>query len=235
MNSQIEILKKRKLIKQHDLPKKKPKISIESKMIESANKVKNVHFLTLVLNYVNNPFTFFFVSLKNLCDSLEFDPPNPRSRKYKTYYSIFLKNVHQLCTSCWQDFGSKQTSISKINFKLDNFYEPTPIFKTRTNYDFCEYLVDELEPLVDYSVVEGAEIKLCSNCTIKKKEFLFNSIYQLKDSIYIKLKEVKYTKFFYKDVIRIVFRNLYKILKEDYLYIEKYGVVVKNYDFPKNL
>ncbi|CAG8732309.1 5872_t:CDS:1, partial [Gigaspora margarita] len=97
------------------------------------------------------------------------------------------------------------------------------------------YLVDELDPLVDSSIVEGAEIKLCSNCTIKKKEFLFNSICQLKDSIYIKLKEVKYTKFFYKDVICVVLRNLYKILKEDYLYIEKYGGVVKNYDFPKNL
>ncbi|CAG8854056.1 35165_t:CDS:1, partial [Gigaspora margarita] len=78
-----------------------------------------------------------------------------------------------------QDFGSKQTSISKINFKLDvlqnycldywNFYKPTSIFKTRVNYDFCEYLVNELDPLVDSSIVEGAEIKLCSNCAIKKK------------------------------------------------------------------
>ncbi|CAG8840431.1 42561_t:CDS:1, partial [Gigaspora margarita] len=56
---------------------------------------------------------------ENLCDSLEFDPLNPQSRKYKTYHSIFFKNVHRLCTSCQQDFGSKQTSISKINFKLD--------------------------------------------------------------------------------------------------------------------
>ncbi|CAG8766542.1 12457_t:CDS:2 [Gigaspora margarita] len=162
MNSQIEILKiqKRKLIKQHDFPKKRPKTSIESKMIENANEIKNVHFLTLVLNYINDPFTFFFVSL---------------------------------------------------------------------------YLVDELDPLVDSSIVEGAEIKLCSNCAIKKKEFLFNSIRQLKDSIYVKLKEVKYTKFFYKDIIRVVLYNLYKILKEDYLYIEKYSRVVKTYNFPKNL
>ncbi|CAG8846228.1 16427_t:CDS:1, partial [Gigaspora margarita] len=103
------------------------------------------------------------------------------------------------------------------------------------NYDFCEYLVDELDPLVDSSIVEGTEIKLCSNCAIKKKEFSFNSIRQLKASIYVKLKKVKYTKFFYKDVIHIVLRNLYKILKEDNLYIEKYGGVVKTYDFPKNL
>ncbi|CAG8844341.1 30650_t:CDS:1, partial [Gigaspora margarita] len=142
-------------------------------------------------------------------------------------------------------FGSKQTSILKINFKLDvlqdycldhwNFYKLTSIFKTRVNYNFCEYLVDKLDPLVDSSIVEGAEIKLYSNCTIKKKEFLFNSIRQLKDSIYVKLKKVKYTKFFYKDVIRVVLHNLYKILKEDYLYIEKYGGVVKTYNFPKNL
>ncbi|CAG8781184.1 10502_t:CDS:2 [Gigaspora margarita] len=98
--------------------------------------------------------------------------------------------------------------------KILNFYEPTPIFKTRANYDFCEYLVDKLEPLVDSSVVEGAKIKLCSNCAIKKKEALFNSIRQLQYSIYKKLKEVKYTKFFSKDIIRIVLRNLYKILNE---------------------
>ncbi|CAG8853550.1 21203_t:CDS:1, partial [Gigaspora margarita] len=103
-----------------------------------------------------------------------------------------------------------------------NFYKPTPIFKTRVNYDFCEYLVDKLKSLVDSSVVEGTEIKLCSNCTIKKKEFLFNFIRQLQDSIYKKSKEVKYTKFFSKDVIRIVFCNLYKILNEKDLYIEKY-------------
>ncbi|CAG8828815.1 7454_t:CDS:1, partial [Gigaspora margarita] len=103
-----------------------------------------------------------------------------------------------------------------------NFYKPIPIFKTKANYDFCEYLVDELKPLVDSSIVEGTKLKLCLDCTIKKKEYLFNSIHQLKDSIYVKLKEVKYTKFFYKDIIHIVLCNLYKILKEDYLYIEKY-------------
>ncbi|CAG8829277.1 41390_t:CDS:2, partial [Gigaspora margarita] len=58
-----------------------------------------------------------------------------------------------------------------------------------TNYDFCKYLVDELEPLVDSSIVESAELKLCLNCAIKKKEFLFNSIRQLQDSIYKKSKE----------------------------------------------
>ncbi|CAG8844874.1 28549_t:CDS:1, partial [Gigaspora margarita] len=144
-----------------------------------------------------------------------------------------------------QNFGSKQTSISKINFKLNvlqdycldrwNFYKPTPIFKTRANYDFCEYRVDELDLLVDSLVVEGAELKLCSNCTIKKKEALFNSICQLQYSIYKKLKEVKYTKFFSKDIIQIVLRNLYKILNEKDLYIKKYEGIVKNYDFPKNL
>ncbi|CAG8852565.1 26349_t:CDS:1 [Gigaspora margarita] len=146
---------------------------------------------------------------------------------------------------CQQDFGKKQISIKQINFKLDvlqdycldrwNFYKPTPIFKTKANYNFCEYLVDELEPLVDSSIVEGTKLKLYSDCTIKKKEYLFNSIRQFKDSIYVKLKEVKYTKFFYKDAIRVVLRNLYKILTKDYLYIEKYGRIVKTYDFPKNL
>ncbi|CAG8803278.1 30936_t:CDS:2, partial [Gigaspora margarita] len=108
MNSQIEILKiqKQKFIKQDDSPKKKLKTFIESKMIESANEVKNVHFLTLVLNYVSDPYS---------------------------------------------------------------------------------------------SIVEGIEIKLCSNCAIKKKEALFNSIRQLQYSIYKKLEEVKYTKFFSKD------------------------------------
>ncbi|CAG8841946.1 9029_t:CDS:1, partial [Gigaspora margarita] len=111
-------------------------------------------------------------------------------------------------------FGERQISIEQINFKLDvlqdycrdrwNFYKPTPIFKTKANYDFCKYLVDKLEPLVDSSIVEGTKLKLCSDCTIKKKEYLFNSIRQFKDSIYVKLKEVKYTKFFYKDVIRVV-------------------------------
>ncbi|CAG8848299.1 12747_t:CDS:1, partial [Gigaspora margarita] len=128
-----------------------------------------------------------------------------------------LDVLQDYCLDCW------------------NFYKPTSIFKTRVNYDFCEYLVDELEPLVNSLVVEGAEIKLCSNCAIKKKEALFSSVRQLQDLIYKKLKEVKYTKFFFKDVIQVVLRNLYKILNEDYLYIEKYSEIVKNYDFPKNL
>ncbi|CAG8835855.1 40022_t:CDS:2, partial [Gigaspora margarita] len=166
-----------------------PKTSIESKMIESANEVKNFHFLTLVLNYINDPFTFFFISLvcklwkriakahdfwENLCNSLEFDPLNPQSKKYKLIIPSFSKM-----------FINYVLLVGKIL----NFYEPTSIFKTKVNYDFCEYLVDELEPLVDSSIVKGEELKLCSDCTIKKKESLFNSIRQLKDSIYIKLKE----------------------------------------------
>ncbi|CAG8630478.1 21348_t:CDS:2, partial [Gigaspora margarita] len=117
-----------------------------------------------------------------------------------------------------------QISIEQINFKLDvlqnycldrwKFYRPTPIFKTRANYDFCEYLVDEIEPLVNSSIVERA---------------------QLKDLIYKKRKETKFTDFFYNDVIRVVLRNLYNILNEQDIYIEKYGGHVKNYNYPKNL
>ncbi|CAG8846177.1 37301_t:CDS:1, partial [Gigaspora margarita] len=151
-------------------------------MTKRANEVKNIHFLTLVLNYINNPFTFFFVFLvcklwkriaesydfwESFCDSLGFDGPTPKVRKYKTYHSVFLKNVHQLCTIYRQFFGERQISIEQINFKLDvlqdycldhwNFYRPTPIFKTRANYDFCEYLVDEIELLVNSSIVKGAQ------------------------------------------------------------------------------
>ncbi|RIB11119.1 hypothetical protein C2G38_2204292 [Gigaspora rosea] len=62
-----------------------------------------------------------------------------------------------------------------------------------------------------------------------------SSINELKNSIYKKRKEFKYTEFFYNDVIRIVLRNLYNILDKKDLYIEKYGGIVKNWDFPKNL
>ncbi|RIB10224.1 hypothetical protein C2G38_2206676 [Gigaspora rosea] len=116
-----------------------------------------------------------------------------------------------------KDFGERQTSIKKINFKLDvlndycidrmNFYKPTPIFKTRANYEFSKYLTDTIDPWIS----EDVDFKLCSNCTIQKKEFLFDSINELKDSIYKKKKN------------------------EKDLYIEKYGGVVKNWDFPKNL
>ncbi|CAG8536620.1 12606_t:CDS:2, partial [Gigaspora rosea] len=91
-----------------------------------------------------------------------------------------------------KDFGERQTSIKKINFKLDvlndycidrmNFYKPTPIFKTRANYEFSKYLTDTIDPWIS----EDVDFKLCSN--------------------------------YEKD-----------------LYIEKYGGVVKNWDFPKNL
>ncbi|RIB17512.1 hypothetical protein C2G38_2187136 [Gigaspora rosea] len=187
MNTQVEIPKvqKRKFNEQYNFSKKKLKTSIESKMIKRANEVKNIHFLTLVLNCFDNPFIFF--------------------------------HFFDYCLDRW------------------NFYKPTPIFRTRANYNFCEYLVDELEPLVDFSVVEGSEFKLCSDCTIKKKEALFNSVHRLKDSIYRKKIEIKFTDFFYNDVIRIVIRNLYNILNEQDIYIEKYGGHVKNYDFPKNL
>ncbi|RIB02535.1 hypothetical protein C2G38_2227573 [Gigaspora rosea] len=221
-----------------------------------ANEVKNIHFLTLVLNCFDNPFIFLFVSLvcklwkqivethdfwESFCDQLGINGPNPHARKYKTYYSIYLKNLNRLCTSCRKDFGERQTSIKKINFKLDvlndycidrmNFYKPTPIFKTRANYKFCKYLTNTIDPWISVDV----DFKLCSDCTIQKKEFLFDSINELKDSINRKRKKFKYTEFFYNDVIRIVLRNLYKILNEKDLYIEKYSGVVKNWDFPKNL
>ncbi|RIB06662.1 hypothetical protein C2G38_2216537 [Gigaspora rosea] len=185
-------------------------------MIKRANEVKNIHFLTLVLNCFDDPFIFLFVSLvcklwkqivethdfwESFCDQLGINGPNPRAHKYKTYYSIYLKNLNRLCTSCRKDFGERQTSIKKINFKLDvlndyciyhmNFYKPTPIFKTRANYKFCKYLTDTIDPWIS----EDVDFKLCP-------DFL---------------------------------RNLYKILNKKDLYIEKYGGVVKNWDFPKNL
>ncbi|CAG8837934.1 30316_t:CDS:2, partial [Gigaspora margarita] len=82
---------------------------------------------------------------KHLCNSLEFDEPIPQLQKYKTYHSIFLKNVHQLYTMCQQDFGERQILIEQINFKLD----------------ILQDYFDILDPLVDFSIVEGAGLKLC--------------------------------------------------------------------------
>ncbi|RIB11118.1 hypothetical protein C2G38_2204291 [Gigaspora rosea] len=136
MNTQIEIPKvqKRKFNEQYNFSKKKLKTSIESKMIKRANEVKNIHFLTLVLNCFDDPFIFLFVSLvcklwkqivethdfwESFCNQLGINGPNPHAHKYKTYHSIYLKNLNHLYTSCRKDFGERQTSIKKIKFKLD--------------------------------------------------------------------------------------------------------------------
>ncbi|CAG8591724.1 4877_t:CDS:2 [Gigaspora rosea] len=110
-------------------------------MIKRANEVKNIHFLTLVLNCFDDPFIFLFVSLvcklwkqivethdfwESFCNQLGINGPNPHAHKYKTYHSIYLKNLNHLYTSCRKDFGERQTSIKKIKFKLDvlnDYYE----------------------------------------------------------------------------------------------------------------
>jgi hypothetical protein len=118
-----------------------------SEISNKKTKIEQVHPISLVFNYINDPYEFHNGSLvckswqqaldthkfwEEHIDSIGIESPKAKAKKYKTCKSVFVKNADKLCV-CKQDFGITNKQIEKIYFKLlilviycinrNNFYD----------------------------------------------------------------------------------------------------------------
>src|ERR1041384_506514 len=105
---------------------------LKKQKIDNKTNIEIPHPISLVFNYVDDPYTFVDASMvcrawrkeldahifwKNLVKHLDFESPNPRSRKYKTYKSIIAKNAKKLCY-CKRNISEKNNDFKTIEFKI---------------------------------------------------------------------------------------------------------------------
>ena len=213
---------------------------------ESNNEIP--HPISLVFNYVDDPYMFVDASMvcrawrkeldmhifwKNLVEHLDFESPNPRSRKYKTYKSIIAKNAKKLCY-CKRNIGEKNNNLKIIEFKIGiireycndraEFYRTwlTPCY-----YEFVLKIRDWVRD-IDEQLEYKKRCDLCDN-----EESIYEQIHTLIKDIYKENRCFdRVNKFFNRDVIKVVVRNLYNILNDRFIYIEKFGGVVKSENHP---
>src|ERR1051325_6575672 len=106
---------------------------LKKQKIDNKTNIEIPHPISLVFNYVDDPYMFVNASMvcrawrkeldvhifwKNLVEYLDFKSPNPRSQKYKTYKSIITKNVKKLCY-CKRNIGEKNNDLKIIEFKIE--------------------------------------------------------------------------------------------------------------------
>ncbi|CAG8826007.1 26974_t:CDS:1, partial [Dentiscutata erythropus] len=147
---------------------------------------------------------------ENLIEHLEFEGPNPKSKKYKTYKSIFVKNVNKLCW-CKKNIGEVNRDLKKIETKLSvlydfyldrlGFYKSWVEMKyTRSEiyYNLCNYMGEKI-----FNIYNQCEYKkrcnLCNNQQniLKQIQKLIDNIYEKKNSI------KKINKFVVSDLIEV--------------------------------
>src|ERR1041384_3661721 len=105
---------------------------LKKQKIDNKTNSEILHSISLVFNYVDDPYMFVDASMvcrawrkeldahifwENLVEHLDFESPNPCSRKYKTYKSIIAKNVKKLCY-CKRNIGEKNDDLKIIEFKI---------------------------------------------------------------------------------------------------------------------
>jgi hypothetical protein len=222
----------------------------KKQILESSNKKNKfeIHPLSLVFNYINDFSTFYKASLvckkwqiildnhifwKTLCEHLDLEEPKPKAKKYKTWKSIFIKNINKLCI-CKRNIKIKNSNLKNINFKLRilSYYSLNRLnfYKTEIYCQLCQYTRDELEILYQQSNNFNEYCKLCNN-----EEDIIDSVKELINKLYRKKKEfgnIQFSDYIEKDFFKVIIRNLYKIIDyDDYLFIKQLGGVVKNWNF----
>ena len=221
-------------------------------------KIKNatIHPLTLIFNYIDDPFEFCNTSLvykkwknvldnhvfwKNLIEHLEFEGSNP---KYKTYKSIFVKNVNKLCW-CKKNIGEVNQDLKKIETKLSVLYDfyldrlgfykswiKMKYTRSEIYYNLCNYIGEKI-----FNIYNQCEYKKRCNLYNNQQNIL-KQIQKLIDNIYEKKNSIKkINKFVVSDLIEVVIYNLKKIINNvDYLYIKRFGGLVRSWnDYQRNL
>ena len=212
------------------------------------SKIENkIHPIQLVFNYIDDSFTFQKISIvckkqqnilnnhifwKNLCEYLDFEEPKPKAKKYKTWKSIFVKNIDKLCI-CKKNIKTKNSNLKIINFKLRilSYYclNRSNFYKTEIYCNFCQYVKDEIEILYQQSHDFNDCCELCDN-----EDLIINSVKQLIKKIYDRKKRFEFSDFIKKDFVKVIIRNLYNIINNNFIYIERLGGVVKDWNFETN-
>jgi len=194
-----------------------------------------------IFNHVNDPKQFGRLSRvnkewkdildnhhfwKNLIEDLDLLKPNPKAKKYKTYKSIFIKNINNLCF-CKTNFAENNKSIKKIHKKLiilKGFCEDRIDFYQHPKYiEYCTNVLNQLDIIFQKS----ENNKRCEDCDNKNE--LIKLLYNLKDSIYDKKREFEkdndfpFSKYIYEDFVKVIIYNIYRIAEDDKkMYIERF-------------
>ena len=145
---------------------------------------------------------------------------------------IFVKNVKKLYT-CKLNFGQKNRNLGRIHFKIDILFRycqyklESKYYKFKVYRDFVSFVCDNLFNLFNISKNNN----VCSLCDTEY--FLMEKCRNLIDEIYEEKRSTGYEfcRFVEVDFVRVIIRNLYKIINYECLYIERFGGLVKNYNF----
>jgi F-box domain len=196
--------------------------------------------IKLIFNYINDPKDFGRLSMvnkewkdildnhhfwKNLIEYLDFSKPNPNAKKYKTYKSIFIKNINNLCF-CKTNFAENNKSIKKIHLKLkrlESFCEDRIDFYRCLKYKrYCTNVLNQLNNIIQKS----KNYKRCEDCDNENK--LIDLLYNLKDYVYDKKREFKKNNDFFdnyiqENFVQVIVYNIYKTIQDENLYIERFG------------
>src|SRR5437868_1228073 len=148
----------------------KRKAELQKSNVKKIKNEETIHPISLVFNYIDDPYTFYDASLvckewqrvldthifwKNLIEHLGFEEPKPKSRKYKTHKSIFVKNIKKTYEKCRKNIGKENKDLFEIYKKLSilsyysfNRYE---FYEKQLYSEFCRFTKDELEKLYKQS------------------------------------------------------------------------------------
>src|SRR5271170_7329187 len=131
-----------------------------------------------IFNHINDPKQFGRLSKvnkewknildhhhfwKNLIEDLDLSKPNPKTKKYKTYKSIFIKNINNLCF-CKTTFAENNKLIKKIHRKLTifkNFCKNRIDFYWQPKYiEYCTNVSNQLDIIIQ----KNENHKRCEDC-----------------------------------------------------------------------
>jgi hypothetical protein len=227
------------------------KIKINNILLERYEETKNIHPISLVFNYIDDPYKFQTASLvskswqqaldshqfwEDLLDDIGIKGPKPKAKKYKTYKSIFVKNADKLC-KCKSDWGITNKQIDKIYFKttilISYCLNRKEWYTTRKHNEFCSFVQRKLERLQKKSKKSNCCSKCDNENTLKDlAQDIIDKIYEQKRSIESIFK-YKFSDYFHRDFINIIVSGLYNIINDKDLYIARFGGFVKNYKYPE--
>ncbi|CAG8849266.1 31443_t:CDS:1, partial [Gigaspora margarita] len=145
----------------------KRSISYSKKSNKKSKKEEKINPFSLVLNYINKRNDILNASLvckewKNILDNHKFwkeknekfgfGSPEPKAKKYKTHYSIFLKNSKKLC-GCNKELLTYNTLIRDIYFKICILKEFSDnredFYKTNPYNTFITFVQKEINKVIE--------------------------------------------------------------------------------------
>jgi hypothetical protein len=207
-------------------------------------RVKHIPYLSskiikLIFDHVNDPKIFGKLSIvckewKDILDQHQFWEDltkkldlklNPNAKKYKTYKSVFIKNIDNLCF-CKTNFFENHKLIKEMHRKLtilEKFCEERIDFYTHPKYiKYCTDVLNQLNIITQKS----ENHKRCEDCDNENE--LIKLLYNLKDDIYDKKRKFEeynfpIHSFIYDGFIKVVIYNIHRIIKGKNLWIERFG------------